>query len=145
MRCAEKMIRAVLDSSVLFSAFIKPDRLPGMLLDRAGEGAFALYLSTYILDETARALLRAKHRARYGYSPAEVAGFRASLVLLAEMVGELPALEAVPDDPKDNPVLATAIAARAGYLVTGDRRHLLPLRTYEGVRILSPRDFIDLL
>ena len=42
-------------------------------------------------------------------------------------------------------VLTTALAAGAGYLVTGDRRHLLALGGHEGVRILGPRAFLDLL
>jgi len=51
----------------------------------------------------------------------------------------------VPNDPKDNPVVATAVAGKADYLVTGDRTHLLPLGEYRGVRMVSPRAFFDLL
>ena len=38
-------------------------------------------------------------------------------------------------------VLATALSAGALYLVTGDRR-LLERRTYQGTRLLSPREFL---
>jgi hypothetical protein len=41
-------------------------------------------------------------------------------------------------------VLAAAVSADADYLVTGDRQ-LQRLGTYEGVRIVSPRDFLALL
>ena len=50
----------------------------------------------------------------------------------------------VATQPKDDLVLATAVSAGAAYLVTGDR----PLQTigqYEGVTMLSPRLFLDLL
>ena len=61
----------------------------------------------------------------------------------AEMVGDLLELHIVPGDPKDDMVVATAFAAAADYLVTGDRRHLLPLGTYQGTRILTPREFLE--
>src|SRR3954470_24379618 len=128
-----------------FSAFLKPGSVPATLLIRAREGAFSLYLSDYILEETAAVLLREKNRARHGAPPEKVARFCRSLAAVARMVRELPELDAVPDDPKDNPIVATAVAARADYLVTGDRQHLLPMREYLGVRIVSPREFLELL
>src|SRR5207248_2768470 len=72
---AASMSRAVLDSSVLFSAFLKPGSVPATLLTRAREGAFSLYLSDYILEETAAVLLREKNRARHGASPEKAARF----------------------------------------------------------------------
>ena len=67
------------------------------------------------------------------------------LAALAEMAAELPKLRAVPGDPKDDMVVATAVATTAEYLVTGDRKHLLSLGTYEGIQIVTPRDFLELL
>lgn len=48
-------------------------------------------------------------------------------------------LNAVVSDPDDAPVLACAIAARAGVFVTGDKA-LLDLGEIDGMPILSPRD-----
>jgi predicted nucleic acid-binding protein len=44
-------------------------------------------------------------------------------------------------DPKDNLVIEAAVAGRASFVVTGDD-DLLTLRTFEGVRLLAPRDFL---
>ena len=46
----------------------------------------------------------------------------------ADVVSELPQIR-LGDDPGDNLVLATALAGDADYLVTGDRRHLLKLKS----------------
>jgi predicted nucleic acid-binding protein len=46
--------------------------------------------------------------------------------------------------PEDDLVLATAVSAHADYLVTGDRK-LQRLGSYQGVRILSPREFLAVL
>lgn len=46
--------------------------------------------------------------------------------------------------PEDDLVLAAAVSARADYRVTGDSKLQLRGR-YQGVIILSPRAFLDLL
>ena len=50
----------------------------------------------------------------------------------------------VPDDPKDNPMLQTALAVGADYLVSNDA-HLLALDPYEGLRIVSLTQFYQTL
>jgi putative PIN family toxin of toxin-antitoxin system len=141
------MIRAVLDTSVLISALIGPNGPPGAVLDAAERGVFALCLSPAILAETLDVLTRdGKFLARYRIDGARAAGFCDGLLQTAELVTELPDLTgAVALDPKDDVIVATAVAAKADYLVTGDRRHLLPLGTYEGIRIVEPRAFLNQL
>ena len=79
------------------------------------------------------------------YADTDVRDFIRWLLTQAEMVTDLPALRVVLNDPKDDPIIATAVAAKADYLVTGDRAHLLPLGEYEGIHILSPREFLEIL
>ena len=45
-------------------------------------------------------------------------------------------------DPSDDVYLGTALAGRASYLATFDRRHLLPLDPWRGVRVLTPGDVL---
>lgn len=45
-------------------------------------------------------------------------------------------------DPADEMVLECALAAEADYIVTGDKKHLLPLREFHGIGIVSPSDFL---
>ena len=47
-------------------------------------------------------------------------------------------------DPEDDYVLATGRLARASYLVTGDH-DLLAIKQYEGMAIVSPREFLEIL
>jgi predicted nucleic acid-binding protein len=46
--------------------------------------------------------------------------------------------------PEDDLILATAVSAQVDYLVSGDEK-LQKLRAYEGVAIVSPREFRHLL
>ena len=45
-------------------------------------------------------------------------------------------------DAGDEMVLECALAAEADYIVTGDKKHLLPLREFHDIRIVSPSDFL---
>jgi predicted nucleic acid-binding protein len=47
-------------------------------------------------------------------------------------------------DPGDEPFLEVALSARVAAIVTGNKRHF-PKRNYEGVRILSPAEFLKAL
>jgi uncharacterized protein len=138
------MPRAVLDSSVLVSAFLTLHGSVVRLLREPARSQYQLCLSEYIL-ETAETLLSKPRLGNYAYADTDVRDFIHWLLTHAEMTKSLPTLRAVPDDPKDDPIIATAVAAKADYLVTGDRAHLLPLGQYEGIRIVSPQEFLDIL
>ena len=60
------------------------------------------------------------------------------------LIQDPPARVTVRRDPKDDPVVAAAVAARAGYLVAYDK-DLLDLRKPYGVQILKPRAFVEAL
>ena len=45
-------------------------------------------------------------------------------------------------DPDDNKVIECAIVAGATHIVTGDRKHLLPLQSYEGILIVRAADLL---
>ena len=45
-------------------------------------------------------------------------------------------------DPGDEMVLECALAAEADFIVSGDKKHLLSLREFQGIQIVSPSDFL---
>jgi len=56
---------------------------------------------------------------------------------------QAPALaEAVCDDPDDDKFLACAVAGKTKIVVSGDR-HLLKVSGYRGIRVLTPREFVN--
>ena len=63
---------------------------------------------------------------------------------LCEMVKPATLPKRVCRDPDDDLVLATAIAGRADLIVTGDN-DLLVLKRFGGIRILSPRQVLEIL
>ena len=141
------MTRAVLDSSVLVSAFLTPRGTSAEVLRAAERSEFVLCLSHEIICETTRSLRdKARRIRRYypDYSDAQIDRFAELLSATAELFDELPVIRVVPLDPKDDVIVATAIKATADFLVTGDR-HLLSLGSHEGIQIVAPRQLLDLL
>jgi putative PIN family toxin of toxin-antitoxin system len=137
------MIRAVLDANVVISAMLAPNGTPGQVARRV-QSAFTLVWSTEIVAECIRVAGYGRLRSRFQVADPE--GFLAWLVDSAVMVsGDLPQINAVRADPSDDVYLATALAGAAPFLVTGDRRHLLTLREFAGVRIVTPRQFLAAL
>lgn len=138
------MLRAVLDANVFVSAAIRPGGPPGRIIERfLGEHGFTLVLSEDIVREVLRALEYPKVR-RYVRRDLDPALWFEDLVVLAEFVAGTVQVTGVSDDPDDDKYLAAAIAGRASFVVTGDP-HLLTVREYEGVRIITPRSFLDVL
>jgi putative PIN family toxin of toxin-antitoxin system len=45
-------------------------------------------------------------------------------------------------DPADEMILECALAAEADCIATGDKKHLLPLRRFRDIPIISPSDFL---
>ncbi len=83
-------------------------------------------------------------RRRYRLSQADIELVRQFLqndALLTPLTVEV---HGVATHPEDDLILATALSGQADYLVTGDRQ-LLNLGSYQGVTILTPRSFLELL
>ncbi len=51
----------------------------------------------------------------------------------------------VANDADDDHVIAAAVAARAELIVTGDRKHLLPIGSHQGIAIVTAREIVDRL
>ena len=141
------MPRAVIDTTVLVSAFLRPHEGGASfdLLHLAAAGAFELVLSDDILEETARVLLTRPHlRRRYQYPDAAVVIYCKGLTEIATVVISDPPSVDVVRDPEDNMIVACAAIAKAEYLVSRDK-DLLALGEYSGIRMLTPEAFLSVL
>jgi putative PIN family toxin of toxin-antitoxin system len=139
------MIKAVFDTNIFISAIIRPQGPPGRLLDMATLGRFELFISAEIIHELEKALTYPRIRDKYGIDEETRELFVDFVIKTCRHVGQVPKLEIVPNDPKDNPVVATALACDADFLVSGDKAHILPLRKIGKLKIVSPEIFKDLI
>ena len=131
--------RIVLDSNVIISGFLFGGH-PVRLLDHAMAGSMACFMSLPMLDEIREVLQRPK----FGLSPDQALTLAGQLHDLCEMVRPRKRVQVVAADPDDNAILECAMAASAEIIVTGDA-HLLDLRQWHGIRILSPAEAIRVI
>lgn len=138
------MIRAVLDANVLVSAILSPKGIPSRILSAWHEEKFLLFISGATLDEIGRVLRYPKIRKRHHWPEARIRRFLEDLSRLAVTTSGNLSLSVITDDPADNRYLECAVEGQVEYLVSGDE-HLLNLGTYQGIMILRPREFFDIL
>lgn len=130
-------MRVVLDTNTLLSA-IGWAGPPSLILTALIEGRHTLVISPPLLSELTRALTypRLRHVSTLPWIPTGLAWLHQPehIVIPRERIGVVTA------DPSDNMVLEAALAGRADAVVTGDR-HLLRLRVFRGIPILTARRF----
>ena len=121
----------VLDTNAIVSGLNRPSN-ERRVLDLALRGRFELYLSPFILEEVAGVLVR-----KFGWTDKRSSQALRAIGHAATVIEAPRLLETIEGGHADNRILESAAAATADYLVTGDRRHLLPLEEHGGARILN--------
>jgi putative PIN family toxin of toxin-antitoxin system len=129
---------AVFDTSVLIAAIIT-EGVCSKLLRRARTKEFHLISCPFIMNEIRRTLSK-----KFRLSHEEVASVIEPIrEAIAQIIEHGLKITNISRDADDNNVLACAIAAKADYLVTGDS-DLLKIKRYQGIKIITPRDFEEL-
>ena len=132
------MIRAVVDTNVLVSALIKPGGSLDKILRNLRDGDFSLLYTRATLNELVDVLNRPRLRYKYGLTDEDIQTVAALILLRGEAVTPVKRIQ-VCRDPKDDKFLE---AGAADLIVSGDR-DLLVLSQFEGIPIVSPREFIQ--
>jgi len=128
----------VLDTNVVVSGVLNPHSKAATILRLVAEGKIHLAYDLRILSEY-RAVL---YRSRLGLDRGNVDIFLGQIEEEGLLISGMPVKYSLPD-PDDEPFLEVAIAAKVAALVTGNKRHF-PQKEYEGVRIISPADFLKI-
>ncbi len=127
-------MRVTLDSSVLIAAYVARAGVCAELLEDILR-RHTLVLSAYILDE-----LRQKLRLKFLFPQTLIDQLVQSLTGAAVLVEPAVVPADACRDPADIPVLGTAVAGDADFLVSVDN-DLLDLRRYGTVDIIRPGEF----
>jgi uncharacterized protein len=129
-------MRVVIDTSVLFAAFISRAGLCARVVEHVASRE-TMICSQYILHELHRHLL-GKAKLSEAATREIVESLRSASALVEPT--DVPATDC--RDPKDAPILGTVVASGAQLLISGDK-DLLVLGRYGGAEIVSPRQFVD--
>ena len=135
----------VLDTNIVVAGLLWQGP-PRRLIELAIEGqAVELYSSPVLLDELAQTLGYSKFAARIESFASSIAVLVAHYTALVWLVTPISVPRIVANDADDDHVIAAAVAARAELIVTGDRKHLLPIGTHQGIAIVTAREVVDRL
>ena len=130
---------AVFDTNILLSG-VGWRGEPYRCLELARVGIVEGVTCQELLDE-----LTEKLQARLNFSAAQVTDTIADLLSFLRLATITNTLKVVSVDPDDDKVLECAVVGGASHIVTGDRRHLLPMGNYQGIPIVSAADFLALV
>ena len=138
--------KVFLDSNVLLSGFFSDKGAPRIILD-----LLTLHLPI-LAGATGRYNLMEVERNLKKKMPAAIPLYREYLPRLGLEIVALPSRETVKSMPgviaeKDIPVLASAVACSAEYLITGDKKDFAGLKTNRrfNLTIIGPTDFIEIV
>ena len=127
--------RLVLDTNVVVSGFLWGGN-PGKFLLAAGDGEVRLFSSRILVEEIRLTLGKPHLEKAIAATGLTGADFRRQYRQLVTMARPAELAESISRDPDDDHVIACAIAARADWIVTGDK-DLLVLNNVERIRIGS--------
>ena len=116
---------------------------PYRLLNLVIDGRLDTFSSIGLIEELARTLAYPKFAqqiATYGHTAIELIERYARV---AELVAPSPLPQPISRDPDDDLVIATALAARADLIVSGDA-DLLVLGQHRGIHIVTPTQALAL-
>lgn len=130
------MIRACVDTNVWVSSLLSSGP-PSQVVELAFLRKFQLVFSAEMLEELYRTLTN-----KFAFTPRFAGKIRYRIGQVADLYNPTGSVRIIPGNHFDNRVLETAILGKAKYLVTGDRRHLLPIYVFRNVKIVDPQSFL---
>lgn len=141
----DKKYRVVLDTNVFISAsFVKISPIPNLIYSALKNQRFILVTSPFIIEEIDDVLNRDYIVKHTGMTAKQRKRFIQEVIDFSLLVSGNPSLQVIKADPDDDKFLHAAIEGNADFIVSGDK-HLLDLKAYAGIKILTPKGFLQLL
>lgn len=140
-----KDLRVVVDTNVLVSGLFGIKNSPSFqILKAIRTQKIILVISSIIIEELEEVIGRQRIINLTKMTGDEQKYFINELIERSDVATEKQLSQIVSRDIKDDKFLACAYEAKADYIITGDE-DLLILKEYEGIKIVKPREFINLL
>jgi len=130
-------LRVVLDANIYISAILFGG-LPDEIIKLGQIGSIQILLSEHIKNEVLKVL-----KIKFKWTTSQINEVKHFLSDITEKVDSRSIMiDVVKDDPTDNRILETATTGKASLIISGDS-HLLKLRKYKSIKIISPRDYLS--
>ncbi len=128
------MDKIVVDTNIIVSSIFWSGK-PYQIMQKGINQELLIFISKDIIDELKVVLKR-----DFGLEEQEIEDIVSAILLFTHLAESKEKIDAV-KDKKDNIILECAVAANAGYIVSGDS-HLLNLKEFRGIKIVSANEFL---
>ena len=132
------MKRAVLDTNIIVSSALGGALV--LVLEKWDQGKFTVVVTSDILDEYFQVINRPKFKLKQE----TIDKITRYLYQFPEFVVPEEQIRVIQADPKDDKFLEAAVAGKVDFIVSGDN-HLLELKDFRNIPIISGREFIEFL
>ncbi|UCD14946.1 MAG: putative toxin-antitoxin system toxin component, PIN family [Candidatus Omnitrophota bacterium] len=134
-----KNLKVIIDTNIFVSALLG-GKTCKFICDHFEQNVFTLVLSRLIIKEIKETLI---HKEIGHISTDDVEHLFRTINTHAKIVTPSKKVS-VCRDPEDNKLLEAALAAKAHFLITGDK-DLITLKTFHKTRIITPKEFLKIL
>ncbi len=136
---SKKKPKVVIDTNVFVSGLTFNSK-PREVLDLVWRGDIEAWISSSILGELEKTLKKDFH-----WDKEQIKHTLEKIKQKITLIHPKNKISVIKEKDDDNRILECAVEGKVQYLISGDKKHLLPLKEYHGIRILSPAEFLKLL
>lgn len=132
-------LKVVIDTNVIVSGLTFQGK-PREALDLVWRGDIEACISPFILGELEETLKEDFH-----WTKDQIKHTIEKINKKIILVHPKNKVAVIKEKDNDNRILECAIEGKVQYLISGDKKHLLPLKEYPEIKILSPAEFLKFL
>ncbi|HLD06622.1 MAG TPA: putative toxin-antitoxin system toxin component, PIN family [Candidatus Nanoarchaeia archaeon] len=134
-------IRVVLDTNIFISGIFWEGNYCSQIIDAWRSGKIMLVSSLGLVQEFVETIRDFKIK-----MPEEVIReWHRMIIENSVMVVPTEKLNIIKDDPKDNKFFEAAVAGKSQYIVSQDKKHILNIPEFKGIRTIHPERFVELI
>lgn len=134
-----KKPKVVIDTNVFVSGLNFKGK-PREILDLIWKEEIKVCISAFILRELEKVLEKV-----FGWDKERIGSTVGRIKDKTIEVQPKVKISVIKEKNDDNRILECAVQGKAQYVVSGDKHHLLPLSEYQGINILSPAEFLEII
>ncbi|MBF0363016.1 MAG: putative toxin-antitoxin system toxin component, PIN family [Oligoflexia bacterium] len=132
------MLKVCIDTNIWISGVMFSGS-PSVVVDLAFNRKINVISSMIILEELKKNLIN-----KFDFSPKKVAKLINRILQITDLYEPNGTIKIIPNNHTDNLILETAVLGCAKFLITGDKEHLLPLKSFKYTKIVDPKQFLEL-
>lgn len=134
------MIKVVIDTNVFISGIFWKGNYCSKIIEAWKFESITMVSSLEIIEELGEILKDFKIQ-----MPEEmIKEWQNKIIENSILVKPREKLDIVKNDPKDNKFFEAAITGNAEYIISQDKKHILSIKEYKGIKTISPEEFLQI-